>query len=152
MIKYYPEKPAHDNVEPRGWLSLDGCIVEELGTEDGFLFSVKGAHSRRFVLSVKSEKEREQWLTSIKRAMSLQVERTSSTGDGPHAMFRIYLSKYGRNIFLRANDADTAASWITTVRASRRVTGLLLLFVSDLWSNSDLLAGVRSKARWKRQS
>jgi hypothetical protein len=130
MIKYYPEKPAHDDVEPRGWLSLEGCIVEELGTEDGFLFSVKGARSRRFVLSVESEKERAQWLTAIKRAMSLQVERTGSTGDDSHATFRIYLSKYGRNIFLRACDADTAASWITTVRASRRVRGVLLWFES----------------------
>lgn len=120
MIKYYSEKPAHNEVEPNGWLSLEGCVVEEdLGSESGFQFSVKAAAGRRMVLSVESDMERTNWLAAIKIATSSPNGNAQSLGNGSDvaATFRIFLSNYGRNIYLRACDAETCTRWIQTVRS-----------------------------------
>ena len=116
-LKYYPKKPARDDVEPRGYVELQNCDIEEdLGTHDddaGFLFAIKGSSRRRIILSVESAAERAEWVYLI-RCICEKGSMTVDAKDGSNCL-RIYQAKYGRNLFLRTPDGETSAKWINTV-------------------------------------
>ena len=119
VIKYYAQKPDdYDAMEPRGWLALEDCVLEEdlgRGEDGGMRFAIKGTATRRMVLSVDSEHERSAWVAAIRSVFDRIGKHEINTG----AFLRLYLGKHSRNVFLRAADGEASSKWINTVSGAR---------------------------------
>jgi hypothetical protein len=121
LLKYYEHEPDDYDMEPRGWLALEDCVLEEdpdRGKGGRMRFAVKGTAARRMICEVESENERSEWVTAIKSALNSIGKHEADTG----AFFRLYLEKHSRNVFLRASDGNAASAWINAVSGEDMLT------------------------------